>query len=174
MSISLAPYVPSQPDVVRRMLELAQVSKDDVVFDLGCGDGRILISAVKDFGAKKAVGYEMRRDLYQRNLEKIKNEDLEDRIKVINDDLFNADISEATIIALYLTTSGNNRLKPKISQEARAGTRVVSHDFDFTGWSYAKKESFGGHTIYLYRIPDCFKRRVNPQSIFSFKGRRII
>lgn len=171
MTVSLAPYVPSQPKVVTRMLELADVHEDDVVFDLGCGDGRIIIAAVKEFGAKKAVGYEMRRDLYKRNLEEIKSQDLEGRVKVYNDNVFNADLSEATIITLYLTTSGNNRLKPKLSEEAKAGTRIVSHDFDFTGWSYSKKENFGGHTIYLYTIPDCFRKSEKTRPFFSFKRR---
>lgn len=175
MTTSLAPFVPSQHTIVQRMLEIGQVDSNDVLFDLGCGDGRILIMAVKDFGAKKAVGYEMRKDLYENVLQEVKKQQLEDRIKVVNDDLLKADISEATIITLYLTTSGNDKLKPKLSGEAKAGTRVVSHDFDFNGWSYLKKEGFSGHTIYLYKLPDAFKEEKGkePRSIFSFRGRRI-
>jgi 16S rRNA A1518/A1519 N6-dimethyltransferase RsmA/KsgA/DIM1 with predicted DNA glycosylase/AP lyase activity len=158
MTLSLAPYVPTQRDVVKRMLEIACIGMEDVVFDLGCGDGRILLSAVQDFGAQQAVGYEMREDLYTGVVAKIKNEHLESRVTVFHDDLFNADLSEATVITLYLTTSGNSKLKPKLSQEAKAGTRIVSHSFRIEGWSHTQRESFHGHTIYLYTIPDSPKR----------------
>ncbi len=154
MIISLAPYVPTQRDVVERMLELACINPSDVVFDLGCGDGRILLSAVQDFGAHQAVGYEMREDLYTGVVAKINNEHLEDRVAVFHDDLLNADLSNATVITLYLTTSGNSKLKPKIIQEAKAGTRIVSHSFRVEGWSPTHRESFHGHTIYVYTIPD--------------------
>lgn len=139
---------------------MAQAGKDDVVFDLGCGDGRILIAAVKDFCAKKAVGYEMKKDLCKTILHDIKKHDLEDRVFVINEDLFNANISEATIITLYLTTSGNSKLKPKLTREAKPGTRIVSHDFNIVGWSYTKKENFDGHTIYLYITPAAFSEKI--------------
>jgi len=153
------------------MLEVADIERDDVVYDLGCGDGRILIAAVKDFGAKKAVGYEMRRDLFKRVLEDVKKHNLMDRITVVNDDLFNANLSEATVITLYLTTSGNSKLKPKIAEEAKTGTKVISHDFDVLGWTYSKKENFSGHTIFLYNIPECFKFNKKPSRFFSWKVR---
>lgn len=172
MTVSLAPFVPSQPKVVKRMLEIAEVNTGDVVFDLGCGDGRILISAVKDFGALKAVGYEMRENLYKELRVKLKREALEDRIHVFNNDLLSADISEATIITLYLTTTGNNKLKPKFSKEAKQGTKIVSHDFDFTGWYPSQKENFGGHTIYLYTIPEAIKcEKERKRFSFSFRKR---
>ncbi len=85
MVTSLAPFVPSRPEVVKKMLKVANVGSEDVVFDLGCGDGRILIMAVNDFGAKKAIGYEMRRDLYQQTLNEIIKQDLADKISVIKD-----------------------------------------------------------------------------------------
>jgi SAM-dependent methyltransferase len=174
MTISLAPFVPSQQDVVKKMLELAQVNEKDTVFDLGCGDGRILITAIKDFNAKKAVGYEMRDDLYKNTTIKIQKEQLENRIKIFNEDLLNANITDATVITLYLTTSGNSRLKPKLSLEAQPGVKVVSHDFDIVGWEYAKRENFGGHTIYLYEIPDAFSttRKRRRLSLFSRKRNR--
>ena len=176
MTISLAPFVPSQQDVVKKMLELARVDEKDIVFDLGCGDGRILLSAVKDFSAKKAVGYEMRDDLYKNISLKIKKEQLENRVKVFNEDLLNADISDATVITLYLTTSGNSRLKPKLSMEAQKGLKVVSHDFDIVGWEYTKRENFGGHTIYLYVIPDAFSttRKRRRLSLFSKKKSQLV
>ncbi|MEM1569180.1 MAG: SAM-dependent methyltransferase [Candidatus Bathyarchaeia archaeon] len=155
--VSLAPFVASPPEVVRAMLELAQVTKDDVVCDMGCGDGRILFMAVSEFGAKKAVGYEIRRDLYNMVLDKILTEELSDRIVVYNRDCITADLSEVTVITLYLTTSGNDRLRPKFEKEAKPGTRIVSHDFSITGWKAAKIERFGGHTLYLYVVPDAFQ-----------------
>jgi tRNA G37 N-methylase Trm5 len=169
MTVSLAPYVPSSDDVVTRMLEVARVNRDDVVFDLGCGDGRILFSAVKKFRAKRVVGYEMQEDLYQGIVEKIKAERLEHRMKVFNEDALTADLSEATVVTLYLTTSGNSKLKPKLST-AQLGTRIVSHDFRIDGWNPTRREDFRGHTIYLYTLPDALSPQTessSQQSLFS-------
>ena len=141
--MSCAPYVPSQPEFVRKMLQVSRVGPDDVVYDLGCGDGRILIMAVKEFGAEKAVGYELREDLYKSTLREIKRQNLKERINLINGNLFEADISEATVITLYLSASGNERLKPKLAKEARPGTRVVSQDFRMNGWHASKSEITG-------------------------------
>lgn len=155
MTVSLAPYVPSSEDVVTRMLEVARVNRDDVVFDLGCGDGRILFSAVKKFRAKRAVGYEMQENLYQGVVEKITAERLEHRVQVFNEDALTADLSEATVVTLYLTTSGNSTLKPTLSA-AQPGTRIVSHDFRIEGWSPTRREDYRSHTLYLYTLPDSF------------------
>lgn len=154
MAISLAPFVPSPHEIVKRMLEIAVVGSNDAVFDLGCGDGRILITAVKDFGAKNAVGFEMREDLYKQAMEEIRKQGLENKISIVNNDVFTGNLSEATVITLYLTTSGNEKLKPKLASETLKGTRIVSHDFEITGWHPSKKENFNGHTLYLYTIPD--------------------
>lgn len=170
MPISLAPFVPSNEAVVTRMLELAQVSSNDVVADLGCGDGRILFTAVQNFGAKSAIGYELRADLYKTVSSKIQKENLEDRICVFNEDALKADLSDATIITLYLTTSGNSKLKPLLSQ-MKNGTRIVSHDFRIDGWEYSKRENFQGHTIYLYDIPESLNKQVNTGSTFPFRNR---
>jgi 16S rRNA A1518/A1519 N6-dimethyltransferase RsmA/KsgA/DIM1 with predicted DNA glycosylase/AP lyase activity len=145
------------PEVVRKILQVALVGPDDVVYDLGCGDGRVLVMAVKEFGAKKAVGYELREDLYESTLREINRQNLRERINLINGDLFQADISEATVITLYLTASGNERLKTKLSKEARPGTRVVSQDFRMNGW-HASKSEVAGYigNIYLYVIPGAF------------------
>jgi 16S rRNA A1518/A1519 N6-dimethyltransferase RsmA/KsgA/DIM1 with predicted DNA glycosylase/AP lyase activity len=156
--MSCAPYVPSQPEVVRKMLQMALVGPDDVVYDLGCGDGRILLMAVKEFGAKKSVGYELRGDLYESTLREINRQNLNERINIINGDLFKADISEATVITLYLTASANERLKTKLATEARRSTRVVSHDFSMNGWRASNIE-IAGYTrnIYLYVIPEALR-----------------
>ncbi|MEM2897231.1 MAG: rRNA adenine N-6-methyltransferase family protein [Candidatus Bathyarchaeia archaeon] len=155
--MSCAPFVSSPIEVVRKMLELANVGPDDVVYDLGCGDGRILFTAVKEFHVKKAVGYEIREDLYKSTLNEVQKQDLVERVHIINEDLFKANISEATVITLYLTTTANERLKQKLIDEARYGSRVVSHDFSIGGWYASKKESFSNHVIYLYTLPYAYK-----------------
>lgn len=171
--VSLAPFVASPPEVIRRMLELAQVSQDDVVCDMGCGDGRILIMAVSEFGAKKAIGYEIRRDLFKTALENVSIRNLSDRVMIYNKDCMTADLSEVTVITLYLTTSGNEKLRPKFEREVKPGTRIVSHDFSITGWRAAKVERFGGHTIYLYVTPDAYQHkppeRRGVRSFWSFR-----
>jgi len=154
--LSCAPYVSSGPEVVERMLEAAKVGADDLVYDLGCGDARILVAAVKDFNAKKAVGYEIREDVYATASTAIEKLNLQDRIKLVQGDLFNADISEATVITLFLTSSANERLRGKLEKEAKSGTRIVSHDFHMPEWEPSFREEFGTHTIYLYRIPEAF------------------
>jgi tRNA A58 N-methylase Trm61 len=166
---SLAPYVPSPPEVVKRMLEVAHVGPDDVVFDLGFGDGRILVAAVRDFGAKKAVGYEMRRDLYKQTLNDIVRWDLADRITLVNDDLLKTDLTQATVITLYLTTSGNERLRHKLENEVKNGGRIVSHDFRITGWHHSVKEDFKSHSIYLYVMPEAADKKEDRFPRFKHK-----
>ena len=157
--VTLAPYVPSPPEVVKRMLTLARVGPNDVVYDLGCGDGRVLIMAVREFKARKAVGYEINRRLYETAVREVEKYGLSERIKIFNKDMFQADLSEATVIFLYLTTSANRKIRPKIEREALPGTRVVSHDFPVEGWratvkeNYRSREALYGHTIYLYTLP---------------------
>jgi 16S rRNA A1518/A1519 N6-dimethyltransferase RsmA/KsgA/DIM1 with predicted DNA glycosylase/AP lyase activity len=160
---SLAPYVPSEPYVVKRMLEVAQVGPEDIVFDLGCGDGRILITAVKDFGAKKAVGYEMQKDLYTQALNNVKKQGLANRIKVINGNLLKADITQATVITLYLTTSGNKRLRFKFENEVKDGARIVSHAFTISGWNPSMVDEIEepyGPILYLYVMPEGYQERI--------------
>jgi len=127
--MSCAPFVSSPHDVVRKMLEVARATKDDVLVDLGCGDGRILSTAIKDFGVKAAFGYEIREDLFKTASGEVEKLNLGNRARVYNRDLFQADLKEATLITLYLTTYANERLKPKLRAEARPGARIVSHDF---------------------------------------------
>jgi len=151
--LSLAPFVPTTFDIVNRMLQLAHARREDTVVDLGCGDGRILFTAVTSFGVQKAIGYEIRKDLYEETIGEVRHRGLEGKVIVINDDLMKADLREATVITLYLTTAGNEALRPKLEKEAKRGTRVVSHDFNFKGWSPARKEPFYGHTLYLFTLP---------------------
>jgi len=148
------PYVPTPEHVVRRMLELADAGPDDIVFDLGCGDGRILIIAAKEFGVKKAIGIEIRPDLVEKAKKRIIEEGLENRIEIYEGDFMDFDISKATIVTLYLLTSANMVLKPKLENELRPGARVVSHEFEIPGWKPKSitivDDGYIRHRIYLY------------------------
>jgi predicted RNA methylase len=140
------------------MLELAQLKKGEVFFDLGAGDGRTLIMAAKDFGAQ-AVGIELREDLAEKASTSIRELGLQDRVKIIQSDMFTVDVHAADVVFLYLTTSANEKVKPKLESELRSGARVVSHDYEILGWKPTKTESFcenpqlgyPSHTIYVYR-----------------------
>ncbi len=147
------PFVPTPEPVARKMLELAEVKPGELVYDLGCGDGRIIILAATEFGAR-AIGIEIRKDLVERCREKIRQLGLEDRVRVIHGDMFKIDIGDADVVTLYLLTSVNKMLRPKLEKELKHGARVVSHDFEITGWKPVKieelHESWRSHKIYLY------------------------
>lgn len=149
------PYVPTPIPVVRAMLKVASAGPEDIVYDLGCGDGRILIIAVKEFNVKKAVGIEKDRERIKEARMKIESEEIKDRIVLINDDFFNVEISDATIVTLFLLTSVNEALKPKFERELKEGTRIVSHEFRIPGWKPYKtidvRDDNGSlHTVFLY------------------------
>jgi ribosomal protein L11 methylase PrmA len=150
----LVPYVPTPEVVVERMLQIANVGQDDILYDLGCGDGRIVILALTKFKVKKAVGVEIRDDLVKIARTKIEELNLNNRGFIIHDDMFDVDISEATVVTLFLLTSVNSMLKPKLEKELRPGTRVVSHEFEIPGWTPTKVEvcsdGYLKHKIYLY------------------------
>ncbi len=167
----LAPFIPSPYYVIRQMLQLANVSPEDILYDLGCGDGRILLTAVKEFEVKKAVGYEIQIDLYYDTLEQITHGGLEKKIRLVNEDLMNADLAEASVITLYLTQFGNTTVKRKLLREVRDGTRIVSHDFNILGWAYTKKDDKCGHSIYLYTLPEAVKTDAMTYAYTSFNPR---
>ncbi len=143
------PYVPSPMDVVKRMLEVAEVKPSEVVYDLGCGDGRIPIMASRLFDAK-AVGVEIQSILAEKALERVRNLELQDRIKIVNDNLFNVSLREADVVALYLTKEALGYLRPKLETELKPTARVVTHDFRIPGWRSIYVEKIGNHRIYLY------------------------
>jgi len=149
------PFVSTPEPVVRRMLKLAEVKPGEVVYDLGAGDGRILIIAALEFGAR-AVGVEIRPQLIYEIEKKIKMYNLEDRVKIIHGNFFDVNISEADIVTLYLLTSVNEKLKPKLKRELKPGARIVSHDFEIPGWKPLRVEILPDvwttHKIYLYRV----------------------
>ncbi len=150
--MSIAPFVQTPLEVAKKMLGLSQVKSGDVLYDLGCGDGRLIILAAKDLGAK-STGIELREDLVERARMEIKRLNLEDKVKVIQGNFFEVNISDADVITLYLTSSANERLRPKLEAELKPGVRVVSHDFKVPGWKpSAVYDELLGHTIYTYRI----------------------
>jgi len=152
---SLAPFVPTPQEVVDKMLQVAGVKKDEMVYDLGCGDGRILITAAQKFGAR-ATGVELDPELYKRTGERLRELKLDQRVKLIHGNLLEVDLSPANVVTLYLLTDSNTRLKPNLEKYLKPGARVVSHDFQILGWTPSKVEKFARdsrtHTIYLYEI----------------------
>lgn len=150
---TLAPDFPTPQVVVDRMLALAAVKPTDVVYDLGCGDGRILISAVKTYHCR-AVGVELSRDIYDRTCLRIKSLGLADQINIIHGNALQTDLSGADVVTLYLMTSTNERLRPQMEHFLKGGSRVVSHDYEVRGWKPAKEEvvQVDGrpHKIFLY------------------------
>jgi SAM-dependent methyltransferase len=144
-------FVPTPPAVVAAMLELAEVSARDTVYDLGSGDGRIVIAAAKR-GAH-AVGYEVRPELLAQGRESIEKEHLKDHAEIREGDLFEADLSPASVVTLYLLPSLNLKLMPKLQKELKPGSRIVSHAFDMGTWKPDATREVEGRTIYLWRIP---------------------
>jgi SAM-dependent methyltransferase len=130
-------YVPTPPDVVIEMLKTAGVTKDDIVYDLGCGDGRFVITAAQTFGAR-GVGVDIDSDRIHESNENARKAGVTDRVTFMVGDLFKTDLREATVITLYLLPELNLALRPKLL-ELRPGTRIVSHEFDMGGWAPDKK-----------------------------------
>jgi SAM-dependent methyltransferase len=129
-----APYVPTPRHVALKMLTLAGVSSDDIVYDLGSGDGRILIIAAQEFGAR-GVGVEIDPELVQTARRKARRAGVADLVEFRQGDLFETDLSEATVVTLYLWPDMNNRLRPKLQRELSSGDRIVSHSFDIDKWT---------------------------------------
>jgi len=153
---SLASTVPTPEAVVRRMLEVADVKPGERVYDLGSGDGRIPIIAAREFGAL-GFGVELNERLVWEVREKVKAFGLENRAELIHGDIFQVDLREADVVTMYLTTKGNEKVRPKLEEELRAGARVVTHTFPIAKWGFGKETMFRqGNTdrfIYLYIWP---------------------
>ena len=161
---SLAPYVPTPYEVVKSMLEIVDAGPEDTLIDLGCGDGRILLTAVEDFDVKKAIGYELNKHLVKTALNNITDKGFEERIRVENKNFMEVDLSPATIITIYLTTTGNSKLKPKFIAELKKGTRIVSHDFPIIEWVTTTENNepikIGTHKIFSYRLPEAYTTKL--------------
>jgi SAM-dependent methyltransferase len=145
-------FVPTPNEVVDKMLELAQVTAKDVVYDLGCGDGRIVITAAQKYGVR-AVGIDIDPKRIAEANANAKAAKVTDKVRFIEGDLFEADISEATVVTLYLLTRLNEKLKPKLMKDLKPGTRVVSHAFDMGDWKPERTASVAASSVYLWRIP---------------------
>ncbi len=147
------PFVPTSQTLVVEMLKLANVTKADTVYDLGCGDGRIVIAAAKQFGAH-GVGVDINPERIQEANENARRAGVADKVKFIEGDLFTADIRPATVVTLYLLPSVNLKLRPRLLAELKPGTRVVSHSFDMDDWKPDKTIDVDGSQLYLWAIPE--------------------
>jgi SAM-dependent methyltransferase len=150
------PYVPTKPEVVAKMLEMAAVGKNDVLYDLGCGDGRIVITAAKLFGTR-GVGIDINPERIKECRENAVKENVTGLVKFLEQDLFQTDFREASVVTLYLLSSVNLRLRPILFEQLRPGTRVVSHDFSMGTWKpdqFAEVETDGmTHDVYFWVVP---------------------
>jgi precorrin-6B methylase 2 len=146
------PYVPTPENVVAKMLELADVKKGDVLYDLGSGDGRIVVTAARKYGVH-AVGYDLNPERIREANDNAKAAGVTANVEFRNKDLFTADLKEASVVTLYLLPSVNLRLRPKLFAELKPGSRVVSHDFDMGDWKPDKTVALDGHKIYYWIIP---------------------
>lgn len=145
-------YVPTPREVVDAMLQVANVGKDDIVYDLGCGDGRIVITAAQKLGAR-GVGIDINPERIKEAKEDAQKANVTDRVQFRQDDLFETDIHEATVVTLYLLTTLNLRLKPKLMRDLKPGTRIVSHAFAMGDWKPEKELDVNGRKVYFWTIP---------------------
>jgi len=150
------PDVRTPPEVVVEILRLAGVGPGDTVYDLGSGDGRIVIAAARDFGAR-GVGVELDPDLVAESVKNARRAGVADRTRFLLQDIFEADVSDATVVTLYLSPDVNLRLKPKLLSQLKPGSRIVSHDFPIAGWTPERVVNFKGpertHVLSLWIVP---------------------
>jgi hypothetical protein len=145
-------FVPTPYDVVEAMLKVAKVGQGDVLYDLGSGDGRIVITAAQKYGAR-GVGIDIDPQRIREAQDNASRGKVTDRVRFIEADLFEAHISEATVVTLYLLTDLNLKLRPKLMSDLMPGTRVVSHAFAMGDWKPERTERADGSSVYLWRIP---------------------
>lgn len=146
------PYFTTPPAVVNEMLRLAQLSKNDVLYDLGSGDGRIVIAAAQKYGIR-GVGIDIDPERIREANENARRAGVSDRVKFVQQDLFQADLREATVVTLYLLPSVNLKLRPKLLRDLKPGTRVVSHAFDMGMWRADHVIEVEGRAIYYWVVP---------------------
>ena len=155
-ALNMAPFVPSPQPIVDRMLDLASVKPGESVYDLGCGDGRVLITAAQRFKAK-GVGIELSPMLVRMATDSIKRLNLQDQVTITQGDLRDVNLQSADVVTIYLETNSNEMLRPNLEKWLRAGARVVSHDFPVRGWKPTKVENLQfynrNHKIYVYTMP---------------------
>ena len=148
------PYVPTPMPVVEQMLKMADIKDSDVVYDLGCGDGRIVVTAVKK-GAKRGIGADIDPQRIKESNERAQKEGVTDKVEFVNKNLFDMDFKEASVLTLYLLPDVNLRLRPKILDELKPGSRVVSHAFDMDDWQADEEATVepGGESVYFWIVP---------------------
>ena len=145
-------FVPTPEKVVDEMLKLAKVQKSDVVYDLGCGDGRLVVTAAKQYGAR-GVGIDINPERIKESQENATKNGVTNMVTFRNEDLFEANIKDATVVTLYLLQSLNVKLKPKLFRDLKPGTRIVSQTFDMGDWKPDKQIEVDGRRVYLWIIP---------------------
>ena len=158
----LAPSVGSPHNAVEAMLQAANLKPGETLYDLGCGDGRILLQAAKKYRIK-AVGIEISRSLAEKAAQDVRKRGLEDQVKIIHGDFMKADLSAANVVTLYLAPAANDTLRPNLERELKPNTRVVSYDYPIEGWTPLNTWETSGHlgdvhTIYLYEVPNSIKK----------------
>ena len=150
-------FVPTPQEVVDKMLELAEVTKDDLIYDLGCGDGRIVVTAAKKYGCR-CVGYDIDSQRVIESLENVKENNVQKLVRIEQRDIFTLDLSDASVITLYLLSSLNVNLIPQL-EKLKPGTRIVSHDYDMQGIVTPDKtigmpfDNYPQHTVHLWITP---------------------
>ncbi len=145
-------YVPTPEPVVEAMLQVANVTKNDIVYDLGCGDGRIPVTAARKYGAR-GVCFDIDPERIKEANENVAKNNVGNLVRVVQGDLFEQDLSGATVITLYLLPSLNVKLMPKLMRELKPGTRIVSHAFDMGDWKPEKELDVDGRKVYFWTIP---------------------
>lgn len=146
------PFASTPHKVVREMLKLADTGKEDVVYDLGSGDGRIVIAAARDFGAR-GVGIELDRELFKEGIKNAEKEKVDKKVKFIQEDFFETNLKEATVVTLYLLPEINDLLMPKLLKELKPGARIVSHMWGLGDWEPDKTLNAYGKTLYMWFVP---------------------
>lgn len=159
----LAPYVGSPQHAVDRMLEMANLKPGETLYDLGCGDGRILIAAAQRYRIK-AVGVEISERLAKEAANKVRKQGLEKSVRIIHGNLLQTDLTNADVVTLYLNNSANASLRPNLERYLRPHTRVVSYDYPIPGWKPIDTSDTQGHsgdihTIYLYEVPNSITKK---------------
>jgi len=148
------PYVPTPPEVVEAMLKLGNVKAGDVHYDLGCGDGRIVVMAVQKFGAARGTGYDIDPERIAEANENAKQAGVTNKVKFIKGNLFEADFRDASIVTLYLLPDVNLKLRPKLLKDLKVGSRIVSHQFDMGDWQPDQKIQMDWRTVYMWTVTE--------------------
>jgi precorrin-6B methylase 2 len=150
---TVATFIPTPDEVVTAMLRMANVRPGDVVYDLGSGDGRIVIAAVKDFGAARGVGIELDAERVAEARANAVRAGVQDRVEFRRQDVFTADVSPATVVTLYMGLTVNLRLRPQLLAQLKPGARIVSHAFDMGDWTPDQTAAIDGRPIFLWTVP---------------------